>query len=63
MIFYNFYLKDFILNRLILLLAIWKENKMAILTEGRIVPLLALLLAWVAIYISINMGREGKIKI
>ena len=36
---------------------------MAILTEGRIVPLLALLLAWVATYISINMGREGKIKI
>ena len=36
---------------------------MAILTEGRIVPLIALLLVWVATYVSINMGKEGKIKI
>jgi len=36
---------------------------MAILTEGRIVPLISLLLVWVATYVSINMGKEGKIKI
>jgi hypothetical protein len=36
---------------------------MAILTEGRIVPLVALILVWVAVYIAINMGKEGKIKV
>jgi hypothetical protein len=36
---------------------------MAILTEGRIVPLISLILVWVATYVSINMGKEGKIKI
>lgn len=36
---------------------------MAILTPKRIVPLLAFLLAWVATFIAINMGKQGKIKI
>ena len=36
---------------------------MAILTEGRIVPLVALILVWVADYVAINMGKEGKIKV
>ncbi|MHA2394340.1 MAG: DUF6754 domain-containing protein [Promethearchaeota archaeon] len=36
---------------------------MAILTEGRLIPLVAFLLAWVATFVAINMGKEGKIKI
>lgn len=36
---------------------------MAILTEGRLVPLVAFILAWVATYMAIQMGRQGKIKI
>ena len=39
------------------------RKKMAILTEGRLVPLIALILAWVAVYVAINMGKEGKITI
>ncbi|MCK4438106.1 hypothetical protein KAV47_03435, partial [Candidatus Bathyarchaeota archaeon] len=33
------------------------------LTEGRLVPLVAFILAWVATYMAIQMGRQGKIKI
>ena len=36
---------------------------MAILTEGRLVPLVAFVLAWVATYLAIQMGKEGKIRI
>ncbi|GAF80069.1 unnamed protein product, partial [marine sediment metagenome] len=36
---------------------------MAILTEGRLVPLVAFILAWVATYMAIQMGQQGKIKI
>jgi hypothetical protein len=36
---------------------------MAILTEGRIIPLIAFILTWVATYIAIGMGKEGKIHI
>jgi hypothetical protein len=36
---------------------------MAILTEGRIIPLIALILSWIATYIAIGMGKEGKINI
>ena len=36
---------------------------MAILTEGRLVPLIAFLLAWLATYLAIQMGKQGKIRI
>jgi hypothetical protein len=36
---------------------------MAILTENRLVPLIAFILAWVATYIAIQRGKEGKITI
>lgn len=36
---------------------------MAILTEGRLVPLVAFILAWVATYMAIQMGQQGKIKV
>ncbi len=36
---------------------------MAIFTEGRIVPLIAFVLAWVATYLAIQIGKEGKIRI
>ncbi|MBN2334227.1 hypothetical protein JXL21_01625 [Candidatus Bathyarchaeota archaeon] len=36
---------------------------MAILTENRLVPLIAFVLAWVATYIAIQRGKQGKIKI
>jgi hypothetical protein len=36
---------------------------MAILAEGKLVPLVAFILAWVATYIAIQRGKEGKINI
>lgn len=36
---------------------------MAILTPNRLVPLVAFILAWVATYMAIQMGKQGKIKI
>lgn len=36
---------------------------MAILTEGRLVPLAAFILAWIATYFAIQLGRQGKIRI
>jgi len=42
---------------------LWKEYVMAILAEGKLVPLVAFILTWVATYIAIQMGKEGKINI
>jgi hypothetical protein len=39
------------------------EIPMAILTPNRLVPLAAFILAWVATYMAIQMGKQGKIKI
>ena len=36
---------------------------MAILTPNRLVPLISFILAWVATYVAIQRGREGKISI
>ncbi len=36
---------------------------MAILTEGRLVPLVAFILAWIATYLAIQLGKQGKIRI
>jgi hypothetical protein len=39
------------------------EIPMAILTPNRLVPLAAFILAWVATYMAIQMGKQGKIRI
>ena len=36
---------------------------MVILTEGRLVPLAAFVLAWFATYLAIQMGKQGKVRI
>ncbi|MFP3952016.1 MAG: DUF6754 domain-containing protein [Candidatus Bathyarchaeia archaeon] len=36
---------------------------MAILTPNRLVPLIAFILAWIATYFAIQLGRQGKISI
>jgi hypothetical protein len=36
---------------------------MAIITEGRIVPLIALILAWIATYLGIRLGKLGRVRI
>ena len=36
---------------------------MSVLTKGRLVPLVAFVLAWFATYLAIQMGKQGKIKI
>ncbi|HDJ21764.1 MAG TPA: hypothetical protein ENF19_01000 [Candidatus Bathyarchaeota archaeon] len=36
---------------------------MALITEGRVFPLIAFILAWVATYVAVGMGKEGKIHI
>jgi hypothetical protein len=40
-----------------------EEKELAIFTEGRLVPLVAFVLAWFATYLAIQMGKEGKIRI
>lgn len=36
---------------------------MSVLTEQRLVPLAAFVLAWLAVYLAIQLGKQGKIRI